>query len=139
MKNSNRFQEVIRYVRVPVYIGPWVEGISNMGGITVIFRIDYETGNVGAKWSVATPDVNFSRKLGYAHAANRDTMVLFTLDDVKHYGGLVNALVAKAIREQNSDLNDEEFDEQFEEKVAYDEKLKYLMLQFTARRIFGKK
>lgn len=62
-------------------------------GITFLFRINYETGVVGAKWSICDGD-NFSKKEGIKRAKESKMEPLFFLvAEVDEHKGLVPAVL----------------------------------------------
>lgn len=90
---KDRFVQVVRHVRPYSYDNKYKYVRYNLGGATVVFDMDYQAGVVKARWSACSPDINFDKKEGKRRALQRDTMITFSLDEVKTFGGLVNALI----------------------------------------------
>lgn len=90
---KDRFVQVVRHVRPYTFNNEYKYVRDNLGGATVVFDMDYEAGVVKARWSACSPDINFDKKEGKRRALQRDTMITFSLDEVKTFGGLVNALI----------------------------------------------
>lgn len=91
---KDRFVQVVRHVR-PYSFDDNIYKYTryNLGGATVVFDMDYQAGIVKARWSACSPDINFDKKEGKRRALQRDTMITFSLDEVKIFDGLVNALI----------------------------------------------
>lgn len=88
-----RFVQVVRHVRPYSYDNNYNYTRYNLGGATVVFDMDYQAGVVKARWSACSPDINFDKKEGKRRALQRDVMVTFSLEEVKEFKGLVNALI----------------------------------------------
>jgi hypothetical protein len=76
---SNFSPILVRYIRLHERVWPWSAGytinsttkISNLGGITIVARIDYADMTVTIAHATAAIDENFSRKVGYNIAIER--------------------------------------------------------------------
>lgn len=91
-----RFVEVIRHLR-PSLNNSWFfddkfEKNSNLYGVTVAFKMDYEEKVVFASWTVCNGE-NFSKKEGTERAKESDVIVEFDLSSVDTYFGLLPALI----------------------------------------------
>lgn len=67
--------EVIRYIR------PTNTDHSNLGGMTVIFKLDYTARTVGISYSVCSLSDNFEKAKGLAVARSSNEVETFNLDD----------------------------------------------------------
>lgn len=87
--------KVIRYVR------PFTEDtgrLSNLGGATFVFDMDYTTREVVARFSICSSEDNFSKELGLKQAYANPTARKFNLDRFQEFahkeGGFVDAYIA---------------------------------------------
>lgn len=89
--------KVIRYLR-PTVFQNGIPVISNLGGVTFIFDLDYEQRTVSIKFSVCNEDENFDKKTGVEVAESFKTVRAFDLDKYRElanrHSGFVNAYLA---------------------------------------------
>lgn len=100
---ENKIIQVVRYIRPRACVeDKWGSGIKcpeeglhpNLYGITLVFHMCYDTGQVQVRWSVCNGD-NFSRGEGVYWALYReeDTYLQYPLDQVESCGGLVASAI----------------------------------------------
>lgn len=66
-RNKPRFVQVVRYVRPT----DCEDRPHNLGGITLVFHLDYERMAAKVGWSICAEDENFSKAVGEAYAWRR--------------------------------------------------------------------
>lgn len=85
-------------IKVCRYIRPIAEfkqgiGYSNLGGVTMLFTMDYGRRNVNVKFSICRPDENFSKKEGLERA-EQQVGETFSLDRFQEMADAVGGFTA---------------------------------------------
>ena len=82
--------EVIRYLR-PID----ANGVSNLGGVTVVFNLDYDKREIDVKFSICSSKENFNKHNGVKVAKESEAVRTLPLDSFRKLadkeGGFIDA------------------------------------------------